>query len=53
MIELTGSAISKIISFACAAGGMGSYMSVISDHLILDFRCVILPCSPPASTYAA
>src|ERR1700757_5519246 len=46
MIELTGSAWEdKIVGFLCAAGGMGSYMSVMAyaTHLILDFRCVIIP----------
>jgi len=46
LIELTGSAWEdKIVGFACAAGGMSSYMSVIglANSLMLDFRCVILP----------
>jgi len=46
MIELTGSAWQdKIVGFLCAAGGMGSYMSVMAyaNSLMLDFRCVILP----------
>ena len=31
--------------FLCAAGGMGSYMSVMAyaNSLMLDFRCVIIP----------
>lgn len=46
MIELTGSAWeAKIVGFLCAAGGMSSYMSVMSyaNSLMLDFRCVIIP----------
>src|SRR5882762_7860297 len=46
MIELTGSAWeNKIVGFPCAAGGMGSYMSVMAyaNSLMLDFRCVIIP----------
>src|SRR5215510_6326226 len=46
MIELTGSAwADKIVGFLCAAGGMGSYMSVMAyaNSLMLDFRCVIIP----------
>ncbi len=46
MIELTGSAWEdKIVGFLCAAGGMSSYMSVMSyaNSLMLDFRCVIVP----------
>jgi len=46
MIELTGSAWQdKIVGFLCAAGGMGSYMSVMAyaNSLMLDFRCVIIP----------
>ncbi|MEO8439142.1 MAG: NAD(P)H-dependent oxidoreductase [Spartobacteria bacterium] len=46
MIELTGSAWeNKIVGFLCAAGGMGSYMSVMAyaNSLMLDFRCVIIP----------
>src|ERR1043166_7505298 len=46
MIELTGSAWEdKIVGFLCAAGGMGSYMSVMAyaNSLMLDFRCVIIP----------
>ena len=46
MIELTGSAWQdKIVGFLCAAGGMGSYMSVLAyaNSLMLDFRCVIIP----------
>src|SRR5947208_16170568 len=46
MIELAGSAWeNKIVGFLCAAGGMGSYMSVMAyaNSLMLDFRCVIIP----------
>lgn len=46
MIELTGTAWEdKIVGFLCAAGGMMSYMSVMSyaNSLMLDFRCVIIP----------
>src|SRR2546430_12549369 len=46
MVELTGSAWEdKIVGFLCAAGGMGSYMSVMAyaNSLMLDFRCVIIP----------
>lgn len=46
LIELTGSAWEdKIVGFACAAGGMSSYMSILglANDLMFDFRCVILP----------
>ena len=46
LIELTGDAwTNKIIGFLCAAGGRGSYMSVMSlaNSLMLDFRCIIIP----------
>jgi len=46
MLELTGSAWEdKIVAFLCAAGGMSSYMSVMSfaNSLMLDFRCLIIP----------
>jgi len=46
MIEITGSAWEdKIVGFLCAAGGTGSYMSVMAyaNSLMLDFRCVIIP----------
>ena len=46
MIELTGSAWEdKIVAFLCAAGGMGSYMSVMAyaNSLMLDFRTIIIP----------
>jgi len=46
MIELTGSVWEdKIVGFLCAAGGMSSYMSVMTyaNSLMLDFRCVVIP----------
>jgi FMN reductase len=46
MVELTGSAWEdKIVGFLCAAGAMGSYMSVMgfANSLMLDFRSVIIP----------
>jgi len=46
VVELVGSAFeNKIIGFLCAAGGHGSYMSVMSlaNSLMLDFRCLIVP----------
>ncbi len=46
MVELSGSAWEdKIVGFLCAAGGMGSYMSVMSfaNSLMLDFRSIIIP----------
>ena len=46
LIELTGDAwANKVVGFLCAAGGKGSYMSVMSlaNSLMLDFRCLIIP----------
>lgn len=46
LIELTGRAwTNKVVGFLCAAGGQGSYMSVMSlaNSLMLDFRCLIVP----------
>src|SRR5438477_5189920 len=46
MVELTGSVWEdKVVAFLCAAGGMSSYMSVMSfaNSLMLDFRSVIIP----------
>ena len=46
LIELTGDAWNeKVVGFLCAAGGKGSYMSIMSlaNSLMLDFRCLILP----------
>lgn len=46
LIEMTGRAwTGKVVGFLCAAGGRGSYMSVMSlaNSLMLDFRCLIVP----------
>ncbi len=46
LVELTGSAWEdKIVAFLCAAGGMSSYMSIMSfaNSLMLDFRSIIIP----------
>ncbi len=46
ILELTGKAWKeKIVGFMCAAGGSGSYMSVMpfANSLMLDFRCTIIP----------
>ena len=46
LVELTGKAWeNKVVGFLCAAGGRSSYMSVmpISNSLMLDFRCIIIP----------
>lgn len=46
LIELTGRAWEeKVVGFLCAAGGQGSYMSIMSlaNSLMLDFRCIVLP----------
>ena len=46
VIELTGKAWSgKTVGFLCAAGGQGSYMSVmpLANSLMLDFRSFIIP----------
>ncbi|MEA3187339.1 MAG: hypothetical protein QOD99_1169 [Chthoniobacter sp.] len=46
LIELTGDAWEeKVVGFVCAAGGHGSYMSVMpfANSLMLDYRCVIIP----------
>lgn len=46
LIELTGRAWeNKVVGFLCAAGGMGSYMSImgLANSLMLDFRSVIVP----------
>ena len=46
LIELTGDAWeNKVVGFLCAAGGMSSYMSIMSlaNSLMLDFRSVIVP----------
>ena len=46
LVELTGGAWEdKIVGFACAAGAVSSYMSImgLANSLMLDFRCIILP----------
>jgi FMN reductase len=46
LIALTGKAwTAKVVGFACAAGGQGSYMAVMSlaNSLMLDFRCFVIP----------
>ncbi len=46
LLELTGRAwTNKLVGFLCAAGGRSSYMSVmnISNDLMLDYRCLIIP----------
>jgi FMN reductase len=46
MVELTGRAwTDKLVGFLVAAGGQGSYMSVmgLANSLMLDFRCLIIP----------
>ena len=45
-LELTGKSWQeKTVGFICAAGGQGSYMSVMpfANSLMLDFRCLIIP----------
>lgn len=46
VLELTGSGWEhKIVGFLCAAGGQGSYMSIMpfANSLMLDYRSVIVP----------
>jgi FMN reductase len=46
LIELTGVAWeNRVVGFLCAAGGMSSYMAIMSlaNSLMLDFRSVIVP----------
>jgi NAD(P)H-dependent FMN reductase len=46
LIELTGDLWeNKVVGFLCAAGGMNSYMSIVSlaNSLMLDFRSIIVP----------
>ena len=46
LVELTGRAWSdKVVGFVCAAGGHGSYMSLMpfANSLMLDFRCLVIP----------
>jgi len=45
-LELTGKAWEgKVVGFICAAGGHGSYMSLMpfANSLMLDYRCHIIP----------
>jgi NAD(P)H-dependent FMN reductase len=46
LVELTGNAWEgHVVAFLLAAGGKGSYMSVLglANSLMLDFRCFIVP----------
>jgi len=46
LVELTSRAWQdKVVGLLCAAGGVGSYMSLMpfANSLMLDFRCLILP----------
>ena len=46
LLELTGKAWeNQVVGFLLAAGGQGSYMSVMgfANSLMLDYRCFILP----------
>lgn len=46
MVELTSRVwTGKTVAFVCAAGGGGSYMSVMpfANSLMLDFRCLVVP----------
>jgi len=46
VLELSGKAWEgKVVGFICAAGGHGSYMSVMpfANSLMLDYRCHIIP----------
>jgi FMN reductase len=46
LVEMTcGAWDNKVVGFLCAAGGMGSYMSImpLANSLMLDFRSVIVP----------
>ena len=46
LLELTGKAWEgKVVGFICAAGGHGSYMSIMpfANSLMLDYRCHIIP----------
>ncbi len=46
LLELTGKAWQgKVVGFICAAGGHGSYMSLMpfANSLMLDYRCHIIP----------
>ena len=55
LIELTGRAwTDTVVGFLCAAGGQGSYMSMMSlaNSLMLDFRCLVIPRFVYATTEA-
>jgi len=47
MVEMTGAQCwsGKVVGFLAAAGGAGSYLSVLplANSLMVDFRCVIIP----------
>lgn len=46
LLEHTGRAwTGKVVAFLCAAGGQGSYMSImgLANSLMLDFRCIVVP----------
>ena len=46
LVEHTGSAWeNKVVGFLAAAGGHGSYMSLmpLANSLMLDFRCLVIP----------
>lgn len=46
VVEHAGKAFeNKIVAFMCAAGGQGSYMSImgLANSLMLDFRCLVVP----------
>lgn len=46
LVELTGRGWeNKVVGFACTAGGLSSYMAIMSlaNSLMLDFRCTIVP----------
>lgn len=46
LIALTGDSwTEKVVGFACAAGGQGSFMAVmnIANSLMLDFRAFVIP----------
>ncbi len=47
LVELTGASCwaGKVVGFLAAAGGAGSYLSVLplANSLMADFRCVVIP----------
>lgn len=46
LLEHTGRSWNgKVVAFLCAAGGPGSYMSImgLANSLMLDFRCFVVP----------